>query len=300
MEVLYELAVTLVSLDDCEGAIATAKRGGTYWSPLRGALYMMVGNCLDKLGRPSEALEFLEEAGKLQPDDYMVQYNLALTLFNAQRPASAVECLKRGINANAGHPSSHLLLGAIWQEQGLRIPALMAYCRFLTLEPASPRARLAAAQVQNLVEGTARVELSPNNRSIVVQMEDPRKEEGDFSQVLGALSLLQGLFGATQDMVKDGKADEGERLATILVSMCRALGDEKISFQETFACATYARYFAQASDKGHAEALSNTILQSAGLKGPGEWLAKGENKAKANAFREWSETYAPKTPTPAR
>lgn len=291
VEALYELAFTLDGQREFEKALETARRGTLYWSPLRGPLYMIMGNCLDKLGRPAEALEYLEEAGKLQPDNYMVQYNLALTLYNAARPADAAQCLKRAITSKPDHPSSHLLLGAIWQAQGLRIPALMAYTRFLVLEPTGARSRSATASVKNMVEGTARVERGQSKSTIFVQMDDPKKEEGDFSAVLGTLSLIQGLFGATKEMVKEGKADEGERLAEALSTMCRTLGDEKIAAQKTFACALYAAYFAEASTKGHDEALSNYVLQSSGFKGPQAWLEKKENAAKVKAFLEWSKAY---------
>jgi Flp pilus assembly protein TadD len=291
VQALYELANTQTAQKDCKGAIETAKRGSMYWSPVRPSLYMLIGSCLDDLGKGDEALEYLEAAGELQPNDYMVQYNLALTLFNAKRPAKAAECLKRGIAANPSHASSHMLLGSIWIEQGYRVPALLAFSRFLMLEREGPRAKQAAPALLQILRGWSRVESKDGgkNRTIYVEAKDPHPEEGDFSAVLMTLSMWQGI---SQAIPKEKRPAELEGTVLALSTAFKSIGEEEITSQAAFACKVYAPYFAEAAAKEFQETMARFILKESGLDGASKWPQKSEDKAKVKALLDWSSSFS--------
>jgi Flp pilus assembly protein TadD len=289
-QAFYELAVTQSAQRDCKSAIGTAMKGASYWSPLRGALYMVIGNCLDEAGRKDEALEYLEEAGKLMPDDFMVQYNLALSLRNSGKAGKAVECLKRGIAANPGHASSHMLLGSIWLDRGLRVPALLAFSRFLMIEHEGPRAKMVAPALLQILRSWSRAEgkEGEKNRTIYVEAKDARPEEGDFSQVVMSLSLWQGI---SQAVPKEKRPPELETNVLSLSAAFRALDASEITSQDAFACRMYARYFAEAASKNFQETLARYILKECGLPGASSWPSRADDKAKVKSLQEWSEEY---------
>lgn len=83
-----------------------------------GAAYLQRGVDLLAAGRASEAIEQLERAVALLPDDPRTHYQLGLALFSAGRPADAVAPLKAALAAGAEAGPVHFLLGQVLLETG--------------------------------------------------------------------------------------------------------------------------------------------------------------------------------------
>src|SRR5688572_22249162 len=49
------------------------------------SVYVSYGTCLDLLGKPEEALNIYNEGIKAYPDEALLYFNKAITLFNSQR-----------------------------------------------------------------------------------------------------------------------------------------------------------------------------------------------------------------------
>jgi tetratricopeptide (TPR) repeat protein len=77
-----------------EGGAADAGGGGAEHADHAGAL-VELGAALSGLGRHAEALDVDRRAAELQPDNPLVQYNLACSLALSGQPAEAVEALER-------------------------------------------------------------------------------------------------------------------------------------------------------------------------------------------------------------
>ena len=75
---IYELAFSHTGKKDCARAMAVARRGATYRSALLPQFHMLLGSCLDDMGRPDEAIGVFKTAIKSTPEFALLHYNLGL------------------------------------------------------------------------------------------------------------------------------------------------------------------------------------------------------------------------------
>lgn len=79
--------------------------------PSLGHAHMWYGLLLDTLGRHSEALEEVKQAGKLDPLSRIVANNIASVLITMGRPKEAIEQMRRALKEDPDFPGNHETLG---------------------------------------------------------------------------------------------------------------------------------------------------------------------------------------------
>lgn len=280
---LHELAFSYSTSKDYEACVATALRGAAYQSDLLGRFYTVMANCLDEQGKKAEAIAIYQAAMKKSPGDHMIPFNLAITYIKAGQRDEGMEYLQRALRLNPNHPSSHLFLANLYRETNRRIPALMAYCRFLMLEPASNRTATARERLEGLI-GAGVERKDEKNVSVTLFMPDKKDaKEADFSSTDMMLSIL-----VAGSVIKEGeKQSPPEQLKTLL---SLAFGDiAKNAKGKGFAKSHYAPYFEELEKKGYTEALVYYGWQRAQWPGASEWLSA--NRGKVAEFLQWSAGY---------
>src|SRR5215475_16060417 len=65
---MYEMAFSYSAKKDCTSAMELARRGAQYRSNTLPRFHLILGNCLDDVGRQMEAMDVYKEAIKLSPD----------------------------------------------------------------------------------------------------------------------------------------------------------------------------------------------------------------------------------------
>jgi len=285
---LHETAFSYFLAKDYEKSLETARLGAECQSPLLGAFHMMIGNALDELGRNTEALEVYKEAVKISPNDGLLRYNLAISLDRAKRRDDAKTEIERALRLTPAHPSSQKLLGGFYKESGQRIPAILAYTRFLITEPTGPRAAQLLPVLVGMLGGGVTKGKGPNDINIMIGAGSKKDGEGDFMSA----EIMLSITVAAEFIEKPGNKDKQPKSQfERLVGVYESLGESMhlVKPKGGFAAAYYAPYFAALSKAGHSAALVAYAFQSGNVAGMAEW--EKENRAKLDAFLIWDKGY---------
>jgi tetratricopeptide (TPR) repeat protein len=282
VEAMYELAFSHTGKKDCATAMAVARRGAHYRSELLPQFHMLLGNCLDDLGKRDEAIDVYKKAIKSTPGFALLHYNLGLTYVRTGKFDDARKALRQSLYLNPNHGSSHYLLSTIYQQLGYRVPATLALSRFLLIEPEGPRTIEALGRLESLLgSGVSRSETS-NDISIVLPAKS-KKDEGDFDAVGVAMSLS---LAAGQITAEKKELTPFKVISTNYAVMSEILGRTE---GKGFAVEYYAPFFAELDKQGLVEAFVYHAFPVARLNGAAEWAT--ENSAKLSDFRKWLTSY---------
>lgn len=282
VEAIYELAFSQAAKRDCAKSMAIARTGAEYQSALLPQFHMLLGNCLDDLGKRDEAVEVYKAAIKSSPGFALLHYNLGLTYVRTGRLEDARKALQQSLHLNPNHGSSHYLLSTIYQQLGYRVPAVLALSRFLTLEPDGPRTADALSRLQSLLG--AGVSQSETSKEInIVFPAKSKKDEGDFDAagVAMSLSLAAGQMNSEKKDLSPFKM-----ISTSYTVMSEVLGRAE---GKGFAAQYYQPFFAELHKQGFVEAFVYHTLAVARLSGASEWAQ--ENPTKLSDFRQWLSGY---------
>ena len=282
---MYELAFSLSENKEYQKALDMAYKGAKYQSDLLTGFYLSIGNNLDLLGEPKKAIEVYKKAIKLQPDDHLLHYNLAVTYNSMSNPDEAKKSLKKAMLVNGNHPSSHLLLGTIWYRTRYKTPAMFAASRFLILEPRSRRSVSALAMLQEILRGGVREGQKPGEISILVDAAT-NKDEGDF----GFVDMTLGLTKAAGMLEKNKSKSEVQLFVEQLDTVLAIIGESDAKGDKTkFTWKYYIPYFTEMKKKNYVEPFGYYISQTSNFAGVTEWL--DANTARVNEFLSWSKNY---------
>ncbi len=146
----YYLSLAHLALENyTDAATYSAKvirRGGEHSEDA----YLVNAGSWDNLGRHEKATKIYKQALKKWPTNYLIHYNLALSLHNDKKYAEAQEYATNAIEIYPAHTSSHILLAYIMFAQGERIQSMLPLYYFLLLEPEGDRSAAAYELLNNL------------------------------------------------------------------------------------------------------------------------------------------------------
>jgi len=286
---LYELAFSYFQNKNYNDALATTQLGAQFKSERLPLFYGLMGSSLDDLGKGQEAIEILKAAVKEYPRVELLHYNLAVSLRRTGKNAEAKAALEIALKYNPNHASAHATLGAIYRDMGYRVPVILAYSRFLALEPESPRAMKILPELQALLTGGVTTGKESNHINITISQTPKRLlDEGDFTAVEMAISI-----SVAAELIKKPEEAKGkpsstfERLVSIYTMIGESLGNSKP--KGGFAATYYAPYFSALEKAGHMQAFVAQTWKAGNVDGASAWAAA--NEAKLEAFRTWSQTF---------
>ncbi len=249
---MHELAYSYFEKKDYANALATARQGAEFKSPLLPRLYVMiVALSLNRSGKPAEARKTVEKALALDPN----------------------------------HPGSHCVLGSLYREGGYPMPAFLADSRFLVLEPGSERSKKAISQLLATLAGSVSKSDQPNHINITLSpTPDSKKDEGDFDAAALAMSLSAAL-----DKMEQGKKSTPFQSLVHKYDVVASSMENSMKKPRGFAATYYVPYFVEMHRKGHCPAFVYTAWRQAELGGSAEWGKA--NEAKVREFLEWSRAW---------
>lgn len=235
--------------------------------------YITYGSALDLLGKTNKSIKVYEKAMK-DFDYYLLYYNHALSCFNIGEINKAYESTLKAINKNSSHPSSHLILSKIMEQQGNRIKAMLPLYFFLLLEPNSQRAEIEYLTLRNYIDhGVTRT--SDKNIDVVV----PMNEDSDF----GAAEMMISLSKASNSLEENEGKSEFQLFAENNESIFKVLGELKQD-NTGFWWDFYVPFFYDLANENLTETYSYYISQSQGEE-PINWL--NEHPIEIERFENW-------------
>lgn len=280
---LYEMAYSYQMKKDYRKSLELAQKGAQYKSDNLIGFYLLMGNNLDELGEPKKAIEVYKQAIKVKPES-LLYFNLAITYSRMNNAEEAKKNLKKAVYLNPNHPSSHLVLGQLFQTTRYKIPALFAVMRFLVLEPKSRRSSIGYKIFSELM-GAGVTQKSPTEINITLDT-GGKKDEGDFE----ALELTLALTKAAGADEKEKHKSEVQLLVDQLNGQLAIVSDmEAKGDKSKFTWRYYVPYFTELKKRNHVEPFVYYISQSSEMPGVTEWLQA--NPDRVIEFLNWSKSY---------
>ncbi len=290
--VLYEKSLTLYAKRDLTKAMETAYLGAKYKSEDLGLFYGIIGDCIDDIGKPDEAIKIYREAEAILKGDpeyvrhlAVVYYNVGLTYVRQKKYNDARVDLKKAVQTNPAYASPHYLLAMVYNGTKYKIPAFLAAARLLTLEINTGRSQAAAAIIRDTLKPAPK---DPKTGSYVVNLDFfAPKDEGDFmmyDMILGTLVTVR--------TDKDKNKTENEIFVDSLGSVLSMIDEDK-KLKDTFVGKQYLPFISEMKKKGFSEVFGYTVLYISGEQSAMKWL--DAHNEKFGEFIAWTKAYqAPK------
>ncbi|MCR4030347.1 MULTISPECIES: tetratricopeptide repeat protein [Flavobacterium] len=285
---LIEKSLTLSSLNKFEEVVAISKHAiATHPNKGLENIYVTYGNALDHLKKTEEALKIYEQGIQRFPDYYQLYFNKGICYANFNNSAEAVLCFQRSLAINPKHPGSLNAIG-ILESNSNRIPAILAFSRFLIVEPQTSRSKKNFENLQNLLmKGVTQ----KDDKNVTINIDAGMlpdstgvKKENDFSVTDLILSMSSGLDYDKKNV----KKTEAENFIRKFEVICSSLEEVK-SDNSGFYWSYLAPYFIEMKNKKLIEPFAYIAYVDAGTDDVVKWHKKNQNKL--DDFYEWSKNY---------
>ena len=189
---------------------------------------------------------------------------------------------------NPAHPGSHNALARVLMQQNKRIPSILAFSRFLVLEPRGNRAKENWNSLQKLIKGNVQ---KKSEQSVTINIDassfeknnDGKPTENNFATADLLLSFDAGL---DYDK-KNADKTEVENFIRKFNNLCSALNEsnDKKGFYWEF----YVPYFTSMKAKALIENFAYVAFAVSDDKSVNEWLSS--HSAEIESFYQWSDSF---------
>lgn len=286
-----EKAYTLVSLERYDDAISVCKTAIEKHPGDKNlkSLYVTYGSAYDYLKKPEKSIETYNEGIKLFPDFYLLYFNKGVSLAGQEKMDEAIAEFQKAVKLNPKHASSHYIIAALLTYQHKKIPSIMAYSRFLVLEPTGKRASASLESMKEQVVGNVHktgknsITISMDPGSVSDTTEDGQPNDNNFSTV----ELLMSLSSALDSDKKNSKKSDVERFIEKADMMFATLNSK--DKHKGFYWDYYAPYFAEMKKKDYVETFAYIIFATSEDKNIAKWIKK--HTKEVEAFYQWSESF---------
>jgi Tfp pilus assembly protein PilF len=283
---LAEKAFTLMIMEKYDESIEYCKKAVKKHpdeDPLK-MLYVTYGTDYDYQKKTDKSIEVYDEGIKMFPGFYLLYFNKGITLQSVKRYAEAEACYQKAVMLDPYHAGSHNALARLLYNESKTVPALMAFCRLLILEPQSDRAKDDLTYLQKDMDGN--MERSSSG-GVVIHVDanainDSIKTDNNFSMVELIMSV-----GATLPLDSLNKS-KTYNFAYRLKAVFGELAELK-SKNSGFYWDYYAPYFIDMKEKDQVDTFAHIAFASSDDKENTEWL--NTHKKEIEDFYAWSKVF---------
>ena len=281
--VSYHLALTHLALNNSEDAAIYSGKLLSKEGEYNEDAYLINGSAWENLGREHRARKTYREGIKKYPTNYLLRYNLALSLFHAKEYDKAQEYAINAVELAPDHSSSHLLLAYIMFDKGERVQSMLPLYYFLLIEQDSERSSTAYELLNALWDQGVRVK---GQRDIKLV------KAGFHYNDFGAAELAISLIKAGEDKV-DLESVYGEdnqliNFANNNKTLFKILGESAID-KSGFWWEFYVNFFTKLEKNDLSEPFSYFISNCKYKEDVLLWLS--DNHKEFQRFTAWMEVY---------
>lgn len=285
---LSETALTLNTSGKYDEAIKVSKQAiSTHPNEDLSNVYVTYANSLDYLKKTDEALKIYDEGIQKFPDYYQLYFNKGICYANSTTPNEAIGYFQKALLVNPNHPGSLNAIG-VMEMSSNRIPAILAFSRFLVVEPQTSRAKKNLASLQNLlmegVVNNADKNITININSNTLPDSKSEKSENNFSQA----DLILSMSAALDFDESSANKTEIQKFIRKFETICSSL-DETKKGNSGFYWENFAPYFIEMKKKKMTESFAYIAFASSEDEDVSKWLKA--NQTELEKFYTWSTGY---------
>ena len=253
-------------------------------------IFVICGNAYDESGKTKKAIEIFDEGIAMFPDFFLLYFNKGVSLTSIKKYDEAVLCFQKSMIYNPSHSSSHNAIARVLDMKGEIIPALLAYLRFLVIEPQGNRAVANITGMQRLMKSTTKqnddnaISLNINTDMMGDTIQTDKKKENDFTSIETLLSESNNLLSVK----KNRKKSEVERFLLQFDLVCSSLAEQQNS-NHGFYWNYYAPYFIEMEKRNFTLTFGYIALSGTNSKEIDKWIKK--HKKEIDAFYQWSNEF---------
>ncbi|CAM1343897.1 tetratricopeptide repeat protein [Tenacibaculum amylolyticum] len=242
------------------------------------AAYINKGSALDMLGKTKKSIKVFKKAIEELGHHYLLDFNLAIDYLKVQKVEEAEVYLKKAVEINPTHSSSHFYLAKINNNKGNRIPTLLASYFFLLLEPNTIRSEeILTILKSNLQSG---VKKKDNGKDVIMNLN--LNVDSEFS----AADMMVSMLEASKTLEKNEGKTEAEMFVENTESLFKILGElNEDNKRKTIWWTLYVPMLNKIAKSEYIETYCKYITQLE-IKSQ-VWLE--ENEGKVSAFFKWLE-----------
>jgi len=273
----YEISYAYMETKKWEKALYHSKQvvreKGDYWLEA----VLVNGAALDNLGESKKAIKLYRKALKSKSDNYLLYYNLGISLFGEGDYEGAESAVQKAILNNRKHTGSHLLLSNIKMQQGQRLKSALPLYFFLLYEQDSDRSIKAWDQLQVIWLSAAM------NKSAFTMKANPKALTGALGAGEIGMRSIASSYMKNEDAMPAKEpqkfVDKTQKLF-LLLSEGR---DENLGFWQI----VYLDHFNALADQGHIESFAYFISNCKYKPDVLTWIT--ENGYNFQEFMNWME-----------
>jgi tetratricopeptide (TPR) repeat protein len=275
----YELSFTYFTINQYHEAIYYSKKVVKQNKENLLQAYVILGSALDLEGKSKEAIKTYEKGLKKYPSSNLLNYNLALTLYNIGDLDKAKDAAIKAIVARPNHGSSHLILASIMIDKNERIKALLPLYYFLMLEPNSKRSITNYKYLRKLLKQGVE---KKDDKNINININIDKSSDNEF----GPAEMMISIVEASKYTEDNKNKSEMEMFIETNKSLFSILGELKKD-NKGFWWDLYVPKFYDLIQTDNLDAFSYYISQSNNSKDINNWISN--NQIKIESLKKWIE-----------
>lgn len=289
---MAEKAFSLLSLQKYDEAIKYCQKTIATHPGDKGlrTVYVTYGNALDEQKKTDKSIEIYDEGIKQFPNYYQLYFNKGITLSSVKKYDDAALYFQKAIMLNPQHAGSHNAIARLANINHKRIPSLLAYCRFLAIEPQSNRGKENLSSMQKIMKGNVE---ETGKKSITINISSDmlgdtsangKPKENSFTST----DLILAMDAASDFDKKNKKKTEVEQFIRKFETVCKSLKETKKD-NFGFYWDYYVPYFTEMKDKSFLETFAYIAFASSDDPDIAKWLEA--HKSETDKFFEWSKSF---------
>jgi len=282
---LHEIAYSTLTKGDLQAADKYIERGIKLHGSLLDGFYLQKANLLDMQQKPEKALKYYKKAEKLNPNNYLIPFNIAITYINKKEYENAQKYLLKALQLNPNHSSSHFYLALLCENNNRTIQALLAYARFCSIERQGERYEFVVQKIAKLMNSN--VKENKKNNSTVININSLLFSKPDAYSSIELFFTLGKAVKLTKEKESLTLFDlKAQQIESLLKYLSELQGDEKPN--DTF-WHIYTPYFFSVLEKDYVKPLAVFMFNTKEDESVRKWASA--NIDKINEFIEWTDNF---------
>lgn len=289
---LSEKAFSLLSLKEYDKTITICKSliESNPNDDILKTIYVTYGNALDGQNKTDKSIEIYSEGISKFPDYYQLYYNKGVTYASVKKNDEAIKCFQNALLKNPKHASSNNGIGRLEKARGNRIPAILAFCRFLIIEPQTNRSKENLASLKELLmqgvkkTGENAISVNIDPKDLDADDKSEKRKENNFNSTNMILSMTSALD--FDDKNKD--KTEVENFIRKMETICASLSETRKT-NYGFYWEYFAPYFVELKKNNLLEPFAYIVFASSDDEYIKNWIKN--DKTELDKFYNWSKEY---------